>query len=174
LSLNLSLYLINVIFTSITYGPILEVLFVLLFSSYLDHDLLELSKNPPPLPGSYSTKWNFRNSWDNYEDLINERYLRLLKGKSSSEVKFLDLGSLDNKQDIKPNENDIKKIFTQKSIGKASIEAGQRPINFEEEHTNLTKSLGVITDDSIANINQMTKYSPLDLLERFLSAYVIQ
>ena len=77
--MSLIQYLLNLIFSCLTYPPLLETVYIYLFSPKINEDLITLSHESPKTPSSYQKEWSFINFWDQYEELMLKQYIELLR-----------------------------------------------------------------------------------------------
>ena len=179
ISLNLSFYLLNMIFQSISYTPILELIILYLLSPYLDENMINFNKDPINNPSFYNFKWSFQNIWDNFEDNINRKTKKLyLEGdlsiKNSSIsfdeiVKDTDLNNAIRSDTAYSKKSDIKEILIFKDNESNKFLSA---IDLDKEHINMSKALGVLTDDNLSNYENVLKRSPLEMLISFKSYFV--
>jgi len=147
LSLNLSLYLINLILSSITYTPLLEFIYVFLFSPNLNTELQTLKQSIPDVPASYCTNWSFKTPWDTREDVLAKKYLELLDHAQVG----------DNPQQPEPAKpQNAKNAVT---------------INVEEEYKSFARYLGIIAEDKNTELIQLSVLAPLALMEEFTGLF---
>lgn len=80
---------------------------------------------------------------------------------------------MSKEEQLESVEEEIKKLFSRtESKAEEKIEIKKTISNFEEEHQNLSRSLGIITDDSIAGLEKIIKFCPLSLYERYMRIHV--
>ena len=171
------------IFQSISYIPILELILLYLLSPYLDENMISFNKEPINSPSFYNFKWSFENIWDSFEDNIRRKTTKLyLEGDSPLIRNSLLLGEIvkdDLANSIKnlssldaENEkrSEIKEILILKENKSNKLLSA---IDLDKEHLNMSKALGILTDENISNYGDILKRSPLEMLIAFKSYFVI-
>ena len=81
---------------------------------------------------------------------------------------------MSKEEQLESVEEEIKKLFSKtESKAEEQPETKKTITNFEEEHQNLSRALGIVTDDSIAGLEKLIKFCPLSLYERYMAMHVI-
>jgi len=175
ISLSLIQYLLNLIFSCLTYPPLLETIYIYLFSPKINEELINLSHESPRTPSSYQKEWSFINFWDQYEELLLKQYIELLKkaGINANE-NMLNSNPFANRAFHQPKEPgqgllsflNVGRIFFNNPEAN-SVEGG-----LEEEHRSLTAATGVVTDFNILGLQDIVREAPLEIMKRFMDNFV--
>ncbi len=128
-----------------TYTPLLEFIYIFLFSPNLNTELQTLRQAVPDVPASYCTNWSFKTPWDTREDIVGKKYLELF-------------------------END--QTFVEPEQAKPQNAKNAVNINIEEEFKSFARYLGIVADKENAELIQLSILAPLSLLEEFTEIFV--
>jgi len=155
------LYLINLLLNSINHPSIVEFLVTILFSKKLDKNLLEQSKTVPKDPISYLKEWSFNTPWDRYENILSEKhlaYLERFERRPSSGGRKISTESMETAQANKELEESRKNLLESPET--------------EEEFKSLTKFTGVAVDIFNEELQELTQFSCVKLIQEFQSKFV--
>jgi len=167
ININLSLYLINLLLNSINHLDIVEFIVITLFSKKIDSSFLELTKTIPEEPVCYSKTWTFDSPWDIYQDVLSDKYLLYLESQDNSPSRRNSAQS--------PRKRSSPLLSAQKEgsldTTQASVqEEAKEPIEIpgaEEEYKRLTRGTGVVADIWNKELEELTRFSPLNVLHQF-------
>jgi len=175
ISLSLIQYLLNLIFSCLTYPPLLETIYVYLFSPKVNEELITLSHESPKAPSSYQKEWNFVTFWDQYEELMLKQYVELLR-KAGNDVseKTMNNNPFESRAFHQSKQGgqgllsflNVGKIFWNNPEAE-SVEGG-----LEEEHRSLTAATGVVTNFNILGLQDLVREAPLEVMRRFMDNFL--
>ena len=174
ISLNLSQYLLDLVFSCFSYSPLLETVYVLLFSPKLNDALLNLSQIVPPNPSSFQREWSFTGFWDQFEEILIKRYIELLKRVDSYPDNVSNSNPFGSRAFHK--EPTAQGILGFLNVGRLFFSDSTDPTkltdSLEEEHRNLTRFTGVVTDPNVPEVEKIVAEAPLVLMIRFKENFV--
>ena len=169
IGINLALRILYLILTMITYEPLIEGIVMMLLSPYIDKKIEKLLNNPVKTPTSFNSVWQPKNLWDSVEEVLNKRGLSIYDNhrrafkrvKSENEIEEVSMSP-------QQREELLKDVYTSDLVLKDAKDS----VVIEEEHIELSRGLGIITDEAVSKATTSYLESPLDLLAFFKKVLV--
>mgnify|MGYP000849733313 FL=1 len=160
------MHLLHVLFMMLNYAPLVENILVVLLCPYIDSRIVTLINEPLQPPASYSMKWQFKNIWDTVEELM------VTKGSSIYEYhleNFRKAPTYTDDASLKARAELLHDIYNFETLSDDT----KHSMIVSEEHANLSRGLGVVTERIVEKAKSAVHDAPLSILQRFRDRIVI-